>query len=178
MEFDNSFSCRFLFFLLILNVIIPKGVLSDKDCVLSQWTSWGSCSQPCGNDGISMRSRTKVKGDQDDCIGQTLKEFKDCNRICYNDGVPHATGCTCKAGFTGTCCKNGAAAATTLAPKTTSKRGKIIAFLNSSCINVSELFNSHNHILHNKTCSTKPVAVISSTMCFLSSNNPFIRFCS
>ena len=62
------FIVKLLVIVLLLLVILDLS-RGEPDCVLSQWSSWGSCSQPCGPSGLSKRTRSKIKGDQDDCKG-------------------------------------------------------------------------------------------------------------
>ncbi len=87
----------------------PPPPCTRQDCAVSSWSSWGSCSYPCGNNGVQSRSRSIVT--HPSCNGQpcpSLSETIACNRgNCLNQGTPHSTGCHCRAGYTGTCCQNG-----------------------------------------------------------------------
>ncbi len=80
-----------------------------QDCTVSSWSSWNSCSYPCGNNGVQSRSRSIVT--HPSCGGKpcpTLSETRACNRDnCLNQGTPHSTGCHCRPGYTGNCCQNG-----------------------------------------------------------------------
>ncbi|KAJ7365983.1 hypothetical protein OS493_002725 [Desmophyllum pertusum] len=81
---------------------------SSSDCQVGSWSSWGSCSYPCGTSGTRWRSRSKTRSES--CGGSCpyqLSESQVCNR--YKCNPPnsvgsHSTGCYCRAGFAGTCC--------------------------------------------------------------------------
>ena len=82
---------------------------SARDCVLSQWGSWGSCSHQCGTSGVQRRTRlpTSVAVCGGTCPYH-LSETCACNRNnCQNGGSPHSSGCSCRAGYRGTCCEGG-----------------------------------------------------------------------
>ena len=89
--------------------VIP--VCIPRHCVLSSWTSWSSCSQPCGDSGTT--SRTRYKRSVENSCGNCghLSETEKCNRdVCkgYKGSIgSHKTGCNCRAGYTGTCCRSG-----------------------------------------------------------------------
>ena len=82
-------------------------------CVLSSWTTWSSCSYPCGNSGIISRTRYKLSIENSCGSCDHLREEQACNRDqCLpskNAGSTgsHYTGCHCRAGYTGTCCRRG-----------------------------------------------------------------------
>ena len=79
------------------------------DCRVSSWTSWSSCSYRCGSSGTQWRTRriTRATSHGRSCFYH-LSESQWCNRgNCWNGGTPHNTGCTCRAGDSGTCCSRG-----------------------------------------------------------------------
>lgn len=80
-----------------------------RDCTVSTWSKYGSCSHPCGTSGVQWRTRYKTRVES--CRGQCpykLREPRACNRgRCANHGRPHSSGCYCRAGYTGTCCQHG-----------------------------------------------------------------------
>lgn len=80
-----------------------------RDCTVSQWSSWSSCSHRCGNSGTSYRDRTKLT--QEAHGGRCpyhLHETEACNRgNCQNGGTPRSGYCSCRSGYGGTCCGNG-----------------------------------------------------------------------
>ncbi|XP_048588685.1 neurogenic locus notch homolog protein 1 [Nematostella vectensis] len=78
-----------------------------RDCKVSGWSTWSSCNHRCGSAGIQTRTRSKTV--QQQCGGSCLyplSESRSCNRYCYNGGTPQQGYCSCKPGFTGTCCHN------------------------------------------------------------------------
>lgn len=99
------------------------------DCTVGQWQSWSACSAPCGNSGISQRTRIKTGTES---AGRTcphpLLQVRTCNRFCHNHGKPLATRCQCNAGFTGTCCEHGGGPVTmpTLQTGTVNPGGRFI----------------------------------------------------
>ena len=82
-----------------------------KNCQVSSWSRFRSCSYPCGTSGTQMRSRSIT--DTQSCGGRCpfrLTESRRCNRNkcnTRNSVGSHSTGCYCRAGFTGTCCGSG-----------------------------------------------------------------------
>jgi len=82
---------------------------SAVNCQVGSWTSWSSCSHQCGTSGEQTRTRRQVKAAS--CGGTcpyNLRETQACNRDnCRNGGTPHSGGCSCRAGYRGTCCEQG-----------------------------------------------------------------------
>lgn len=82
---------------------------SPRNCQVGGWTSWSACSRQCGTSGVQFRTRGLLQGAS--CGGSCpyfLREMQACNRgNCRNGGTPHSTGCSCGAGFNGTCCEQG-----------------------------------------------------------------------
>lgn len=82
---------------------------SAQNCVVLQWSSWGSCSHQCGTSGV--QSRTRSVWLQAVCGGTCHYHFSEtraCNRNnCHNGGTPYSSGCSCRAGYKGTCCDRG-----------------------------------------------------------------------
>ncbi|PFX19966.1 Versican core protein [Stylophora pistillata] len=78
-----------------------------RNCQVSSWTSWSSCSHRCGTSGTQRRTRTKTVVEA--CGGSCpyrLDEVQACNRDqCKNGGTPYASGCRCRPGYQGTCCE-------------------------------------------------------------------------
>lgn len=60
----------------------PRGACR-QDCEMSEWTSWSSCSQPCGVGGKRLSSRRILKtgglGGGDTCAGEPLLREEACN---------------------------------------------------------------------------------------------------
>ena len=87
----------------------PPPPCVPRNCVVSHWSNYGSCSYPCGTGGVQWKTRYVKKAQS--CGGQCpyhLRESKACNvGLCANHGRPHSTGCSCRAGYTGKCCHNG-----------------------------------------------------------------------
>ena len=63
------------------------------DCLLSEWSTWSVCSERCGGNGVSKRSRTIQHGSNDEC--PRLGETKTCNRFCNNEGIVLSNRCIC-----------------------------------------------------------------------------------
>lgn len=83
---------------------------TPQDCVLSTWSSWSSCSYPCGNSGIISRTRYKISVENSCGRCYPLRDENPCNRDKCNGTSStgsHSTGCYCRAGYTGTCCRSG-----------------------------------------------------------------------
>jgi len=82
---------------------------SAVNCQVGSWTSWSSCSHQCGTSGTQSRTRQQVQAAS--CGGTcpyNLRETRACNRdSCRNGGTPHSSGCSCRAGYRGTCCEQG-----------------------------------------------------------------------
>ena len=76
------------------------------NCLVSSWTSWSSCSHLCGTSGTQRRTRHQTRAAS--CGGScpySLLETRKCNRdACQHGGTPHSSGCTCRAGYGGSCC--------------------------------------------------------------------------
>lgn len=87
----------------------PPPPVPCVDCRVSGWSSWGGCSYPCGTGGVRWRSR-HVTSSQNYCgsCQYHMRESKRCNiGLCANYGRPHSSGCYCRSGYTGTCCRTG-----------------------------------------------------------------------
>jgi hypothetical protein len=60
-----------------------------SDCVLSEWTSWGPCSKPCGSGGLHSRSRSVVQpalnGGQVCPPEDKLRQTRGCNAFACTD---------------------------------------------------------------------------------------------
>ena len=83
----------------------------SRDCLVSSWSGWGSCSWPCGDSGVMARSRyiTSTAINCGSCP-YPLRETRSCNREawrCRNGGTRASRGCNCRPGWTGTCCRSG-----------------------------------------------------------------------
>ena len=82
---------------------------SPVNCQVGSWTSWGSCSHQCGTSGTQRRTRQQTQ--EASCGGSChygLSETQACNRnSCDNGGTPYSGGCSCRAGYGGTCCDQG-----------------------------------------------------------------------
>ena len=82
---------------------------SPRNCQVGAWTSWSSCSHRCGSSGTRLRTRQIVQAAA--CGGScpfTFQDSQSCNRNnCQHGGTPHSSGCSCRAGYSGTCCELG-----------------------------------------------------------------------
>ena len=82
---------------------------SARNCVVSQWGSWGLCSHQCGTNGVQSRTRSQTSAAA--CGGTCpyhLSETRACNRNnCQNGGTPRNSDCSCRPGYSGTCCEGG-----------------------------------------------------------------------
>ncbi|KAK3711290.1 hypothetical protein QZH41_015008 [Actinostola sp. cb2023] len=79
-----------------------------RDCLVTMWSEWCSCSHGCGNSGVRSRTRQIISPAK--CGGRScplLKEEQACNRKCSNGGVPQSGYCKCLPGYTGKCCQIG-----------------------------------------------------------------------
>ena len=76
------------------------------NCVVSSWSSWSACSQPCGYG--AMQNRTRVVTRESSCGGSPCPELmvnRSCNQDkCVNGGTPSIGGCNCTQEFSGQCC--------------------------------------------------------------------------
>lgn len=80
-----------------------------RQCTISSWTSWKSCSCPCGYACQKTRQRWIVTV-QNSCgsCPYSFSQSKSCNKNrCLNRGRELSYGCSCRRGWTGTCCKDG-----------------------------------------------------------------------
>ena len=82
---------------------------SARNCQVSSWTSWSSCTRQCGTSGIQTRTRRITWPAA--CGGTCpfhLSDTRSCNRDnCQNAGTPVSNGCLCPPGYQGTCCEIG-----------------------------------------------------------------------
>lgn len=74
------------------------------------WTSWSSCSCPCGYGCTKTRHR-RITTPANSCgsCPYLSSDTKPCNTdssLC-NYGVQRFYGCSCRQGWKGTCCQNG-----------------------------------------------------------------------
>ena len=80
-----------------------------RNCQVSSWNPWSSCSHQCGTSGTQTRTRTITLAAS--CGGScpfALSETLPCNRDnCQNSGTPISSGCSCPPGYNGTCCEIG-----------------------------------------------------------------------
>ena len=76
------------------------------DCELSEWTSWSSCTTPCGASGTQSSSRHRVLTEK--CGGtcsSSLSRTRSCLQTsCFNGGSVQNGACRCRDGFSGNCC--------------------------------------------------------------------------
>ena len=83
--------------------------LIRRDCQLSSWSHWSTCSTPCGVSGFESSSRYKKVTDQ--CGGycpSTLRKTRACSveLSCRNGGrLNHDGTCSCADGYSGKCCE-------------------------------------------------------------------------
>lgn len=78
------------------------------NCAVSSWTSWSSCTQPCGTGGTQRRERKVTRGAT--CGGScsyALVQSQACNWGCSNGGTPLPGRCNCQTGYSGRCCTGG-----------------------------------------------------------------------
>jgi len=77
-----------------------------RNCVVSSWSSWSACTQPCGYGGMHYRTRVVIR--KSSCGGSPcpkLRVTRHCNREkCANGGTPNNGGCNCRQEFSGQCC--------------------------------------------------------------------------
>ena len=81
---------------------------SKRDCIVSSWSKWSNCTQPCGEGGTQWRTRRVTKGAR--CGGSCsylLADIRSCNDVCPNGGTPVFGKCHCKPGYSGKCCTGG-----------------------------------------------------------------------
>ena len=83
----------------------------SRDCSVSSWSGWSSCSWPCGLSGVRRRSRY-VTSSAINCgtCPYSFSQTESCNRdasLCKHGSTRNYRGCTCRAGWTGTCCGTG-----------------------------------------------------------------------
>ncbi|KAI0220739.1 hypothetical protein LSAT2_027792 [Lamellibrachia satsuma] len=92
----------------ITRVDPPPDDCSAVNCSWGDWSSWGPCDQPCGDTGVSSRTRSVTT--RDSCGGQPCdgdaEETRECNRGCRNGGTPRHGRCHCTNEFWGKCCES------------------------------------------------------------------------
>mgnify|MGYP001798403642 FL=1 len=76
-----------------------------KNCRLSKWCSWSSCSATCGPNGVRVRTRHIIEKAR--CGGRcgVLRQLRRCNRRCLNRGYIRYGRCRCRKGYNGFCCE-------------------------------------------------------------------------
>ncbi|XP_032233414.2 uncharacterized protein LOC5508728 isoform X2 [Nematostella vectensis] len=78
-----------------------------KNCIVSGWSLYSSCTHHCGNSGTQTRTRRVTRAQE--CGGTCpyhLSETIACNRdACRNGGTPANGYCRCRVGYRGTCCE-------------------------------------------------------------------------
>ena len=83
----------------------------SRDCSVSSWSGWSSCSWPCGLSGVKRRSRyITISAVNCGTCPYSFSESQNCNRepsLCLHGSIRNYRGCTCRAGWTGTCCGTG-----------------------------------------------------------------------
>ena len=89
----------------------PDPCAGSKDCTVSSWSGWSSCSWPCGLSGVKRRSRSVIN-QAVNCgsCPHSLSEKVSCNTdssLCLHESTPANDGCSCRSGWTGTCCGDG-----------------------------------------------------------------------
>lgn len=108
----HKLACLFLVLSFVAMLRQVEGCLwgsgcHKRDCSLSSWSKWSSCSQPCGTEGLQIRFRRVTRAPK--CGGScgSLTQTRQCNRECPNGGTPNHLWCNCKAGYSGRCCTGG-----------------------------------------------------------------------
>ena len=89
----------------------PDPCAGSRDCSVSSWSGWSSCSWPCGLSGVKTRSRT-ITSSAVNCgtCPYSLSETVSCNTdpsLCLHESTRTSNGCHCRDGWTGTCCGDG-----------------------------------------------------------------------
>ena len=75
---------------------------------VSPWSGWSACSPRCGS--YRTQTRTRYRTSRPDCqmrcpVSLFLRDSRQCDTNgCHNGGTPFYDGCSCKPGWTGTCC--------------------------------------------------------------------------
>lgn len=79
-----------------------------KNCRLSRWCAWSSCSATCGPSGVKSRTRHIIENAQ--CGGRcsALRQVRRCNRRCLNGGYMRYGRCKCRTSYSGCCCEGAA----------------------------------------------------------------------